>query len=76
MKRNTVLKILNPILGILVVNQILTGIFADSLPGNTFEILHQGGGIVFSVLVVLHVILNWNWVKANFFKRSSKIISP
>ena len=68
-KRNTLLKILNPILGVLLVNQILTGLFSDSIPPHVFEILHGGGGVVFTIVAILHVILNWNWVKANFFRR-------
>lgn len=66
MKRNTVLKLLNPILGILALNQILTGVFGDHLSPKAFEVLHEGGGIAFAVVALLHVILNWNWVKANF----------
>jgi len=68
MKRNTMLKILNPILGVLLVNQILTGMFNEILSRESFEIVHEGGGIVFTVVAILHVILNWNWVKAMFFK--------
>jgi hypothetical protein len=71
MKRNTMLKILNPILGLLVLNQILTGVFSDVLPREVFEIMHEGGGMIFAIAAVLHVILNWGWVKANFFKRTS-----
>jgi len=72
MKRNAMLKILNPILGILFLNQILSGFFHDALPHEAFEILHEGGGIAFTAAVVLHVILNWNWVKATFFKSRFK----
>lgn len=67
MNRNKILKVLNPILGLLLVNQIVTGIFGESLPNELFEILHEGGGYVFAATAVLHVILNWNWVKANMF---------
>ena len=70
MKRNTMLKILNPILGVLLVNQIITGIFHHAIPHEAFELLHEGGGIVLAVAAILHVILNWNWVKSNFFKRN------
>ena len=69
MKRNSVLKILNPILAVLLLNQILSGLLREAMPRAVFEVLHQGGGILFAVLALLHVILNWNWVKANFFKR-------
>jgi hypothetical protein len=70
MKRNTMLKIANPILGILVINQILTGIFGRSLSREAFEILHEDGGLLLAMVAALHLILNWNWVKANFFKRA------
>ena len=72
MKRNLILKILNPILAILFLNQILTGIFHDAIPKEAYEFLHEGGGISFAVAAVLHVILNWNWVKANFLRRIPK----
>ena len=61
------LKILNPILGVLLVNRIVTGIFHEALPHEAFEIMHEGGGLVLAVVAILHVILNWHWVKANFF---------
>jgi protein-S-isoprenylcysteine O-methyltransferase Ste14 len=64
-KRNSVLKILNPILALLLLNQILVGLFHGFVPRDVFEILHQGGGIVLATAALLHVILNWNWVKAN-----------
>jgi hypothetical protein len=67
-KRNTMLKILNPILGVLLVNQILTGTFHEILSPESFEIMHEGSAYVFAVVAILHVVLNWNWVKAMFFK--------
>ena len=72
MTKNTALKIINPILGILLVNQALTGIFADqmfALNPKAFEILHEGGGYGLVALSILHVILNWAWIKANFFRK-------
>jgi heme A synthase len=67
MKRNTALKILNPILGILLVNQIATGLLRTKMSYEAFEILHEGAGVVLAGLVVLHLILNFNWIKANYF---------
>lgn len=69
MKRNDALKIVNPILAVLVVNQILTGLFGRSLSHGAFEVFHKDGGFVLAGVAVLHLILNWNWVKANYFKR-------
>jgi hypothetical protein len=72
MKKNTVLKILNPILGILLINQVLMGLLHDILPHKVFEVLHEGGGIVFAIVVILHIILNWSWIKANFLRKASE----
>ena len=73
MKRHSTLKILNPILALLFLNQIIVGLFHVTLPYKVFKILHQGGGIILAAAALLHVILNWNWVKVNFIKRESKI---
>jgi protein-S-isoprenylcysteine O-methyltransferase Ste14 len=72
MKRHSALRILNPILALLLLNQIIVGLFHLSLPHNAFEILHQGGGIILAAAALLHVILNWNWVKVNFIIRNKK----
>ena len=67
MKRNRLLKVLNPVLAILFVNQILTGMFADALPREGFEILHKGGGFLFALVGIIHVVLNWGWIQMNYF---------
>lgn len=67
--KNQVLKILNPALGVLFLNQVIMGLLNDVLPHKVFEVMHGGGGMVFAVLVVLHLMLNWGWVKANFLQK-------
>ena len=69
MKKNTALKILNPILMLLLVNQAVTAIFSVKLPHEIFTILHKGGGTILITLAVLHLILNFNWVKASYFRK-------
>ncbi len=69
MTRTSVLKIVNPILEVLLLNQVMTGLLHDMLPHEAYEVLHEGGGIVFAIVALLHVILNWNWIKANFFRK-------
>jgi hypothetical protein len=71
MQRNTFLKILNPVFGVLMLNQIASGLLREFLPYEVFVILHKRGGLVLAVIAVLHVILNWGWVKASFFRRTS-----
>jgi heme A synthase len=68
MTKNTALKILNPVLVVLLINQILTGLFGLKLSPEAFEIFHRKAAIVLASLVVLHLILNFNWIKANYFK--------
>jgi hypothetical protein len=69
MRRNTALKILNPILVVLFINQVITAIFSDKLSHETFEILHEGGGTILLILIAAHFILNFNWVKANYLSK-------
>jgi hypothetical protein len=69
MMRNSILKILNPILALLFLNQILTGMLNGIIPKGAYEFFHEGGGIIFTFAVILHVIFNWNWVKATFLRK-------
>jgi hypothetical protein len=72
MKRNSMLKILNPIIAFLILNQAVTGTLHDAIPDEAYEFFHGGGGICLVIGVVLHVILNWNWIKASYHKKKSK----
>ncbi len=67
MKRNTALKIINPILLVLIISQAATGLFRMKLSSETFEFIHEGGGLILVGLVIVHLILNFNWIKANYF---------
>jgi len=69
MKRNTALKILNPILVVLAVNQATTVLFREKLSAETFEFFHQGGGAILLGLIIVHFVLNFNWIKANYFPK-------
>jgi protein-S-isoprenylcysteine O-methyltransferase Ste14 len=68
MNKNKVNKVLVPILVILVVNQMLSGMFGMSLSPGAFGLLHRGGAMALLVAAVLHLILNWAWIKANYLK--------
>ena len=69
MKKVAALKILNPVLGILLVSQLATGALHSRIPHEVFEIVHGGGGILLAAGVGLHLILNWSWIKANFLRK-------
>jgi len=69
MKKNTALKILNPILLVLFISQALTALFHDKISPDAFEFFHEGGGTILIVLILLHIILNFNWLKASYFPK-------
>jgi hypothetical protein len=69
MKRNTMLKILNPVLVILFINQVTSVLLLDELPPWAFQVFHKAAGGVLLALIALHFILNFNWVKANYFAK-------
>jgi hypothetical protein len=67
MSGNKVLKVLNPILAVLLLNQAATGFLADSLPHETFEVLHEGGGVALVVVALVHLLLNGRWIVSSYF---------
>jgi hypothetical protein len=67
--KNDALRVLNPVLAACLVSQGCTGLLHDSLPHEVFEILHKGGGIALFLGVALHVVLNFGWVRSNFFRK-------
>jgi len=69
MKRNTAFKILTPILLVLFISQAVTGLFHAKFSHEVFEFIHQGGGTILIALIILHFILNFNWVKANYLSK-------
>jgi hypothetical protein len=34
-----------------------------------FQVFHKAGGGILLTLIALHFILNFNWVKANYFSK-------
>jgi len=69
MKRNEALKILNAVLLVLLINQAATILFLSKLSHAAFRVLHKGGGAILIVLIIVHFILNLNWVKASYFQK-------
>ena len=72
MNKRNLLKIVNVIIGILILNQATTALLSDILPHSVFEVLHEGGGVTLFVVVLVHVYLNWAWVKANLLPGRKK----
>jgi drug/metabolite transporter (DMT)-like permease len=66
--RTNMLKYINPVIAILIVSQLLSALFSEILPDEIFEAWHKGGGILLLIGVLLHLFLNWGWVKSTYFK--------
>jgi len=70
MNKNTALKIVNPILAILILNQPFSGLLLSVTHWEAFEGLHIVGGVMLFVFAVVHLMLNWKWVTSNFRKKA------
>lgn len=76
MNRIKMLKLINPVIAILIANQLLSRIFSRMLRQETFEVLHKtfevlhkGGGVLLFIGVFVHVVLNWGWVKSTYLRK-------
>jgi hypothetical protein len=69
MTRNGLLKAVNAVLAVLVVTQTASALLAGTIGHEAFEVVHKGGGALLLALIVVHVALNWNWVKMSFGRR-------
>jgi thiosulfate reductase cytochrome b subunit len=73
MNRQKYLRVVNVIIALLVLSLALSGMIrklAPSLiPYQTFSIAHPLTGFLFVFFICVHIFLNFNWIKANYFKR-------
>jgi hypothetical protein len=69
----TSLKLVNAILGIVALVQLVTVVtfafFSESIPFDRIKIVHITCGLTLLALIIVHIFLNWTWVKSNFFKK-------
>ena len=72
MDKNKTLKIVNPILAILLLNQPFSIIMGAVTGWGPFQSLHLVGGIGLFILAAIHLMLNWGWVRMNFLKSAKK----
>lgn len=72
MNRQKLLKIVNVILGILFLDMAITGLLADYIPYDVYQLVHASVGRVFVLFAIAHITLNWNWVKNTLLKKSKR----
>ncbi len=70
--RQSVLKIINPILMLILliqfvaVSSLSSGVGEGHELGKTIFLVHKFNGMAFVVVGITHLIFNWNWVKMQF----------
>jgi hypothetical protein len=69
MKKATLLKIVNALLFLDFIALAGSGLFHLSIPNDVYSKAHPALGIALSVLLLLHLVLNWTWIKNVFIKK-------
>jgi hypothetical protein len=69
MSKGQSLRVVNAVLAVLIVTQAASGLMADEMSHEAFEAVHVGGGFLMVGCAIIHLLMNWGWVKANYFKR-------
>jgi len=72
MEKNTMLKVVNPVLAVLILNQPFSGFLYSWTDWDAFETMHVGGGILLLLFAAIHLMLNWKWVQMNFLSSVDK----
>ena len=71
MKKSSMLKAVNLLIAIafalLAATSAISKIVPDKAP--VFFEIHELAGYVFFLLAIIHIALNWPWIKANFLKK-------
>ncbi len=72
MNKAKLLKVLNPILFILLAVQLVSILLIKITPQLSFiYILHNWNGAVISLTIIIHLILNFGWIKSTYFSRKN-----
>jgi hypothetical protein len=68
---NKWLILINPVIALMIVSQTVTSLnyYFAFLDRKTFLTLHLYGGYLLCFFVMLHLIINWFWVKNTFIKK-------
>lgn len=73
MNKQNALKVINVLLAIVAVVTGLGGVikfFADdAIPDSLFISIHPKFGVALVVLIIIHIYLNWSWIKTVMFKK-------
>lgn len=68
MTSKRILKVLNLFLFVLLINQMAGAFLYHRISHELFEWRHERAGILLAIVIVLHLLLNWNWIRTTYFK--------
>ncbi|HRY84368.1 MAG TPA: DUF4405 domain-containing protein [Candidatus Cloacimonadota bacterium] len=66
------LKIVNPILALVFILIIVSLVWLKINGSETAAEMHELCGQIFGILAIVHIYLNWAWIKLNIFKIKNK----
>ncbi len=69
MKKLFFLKWLNIILAVIFFLQVGTVFFRPMIPGKLFFPVHAWVGRTLILAVIVHILMNWGWIKTNILKK-------
>ena len=73
MSKAKALRIVNALLGLVFLGVAIPGLIQTIAPGaipySQFRQIHPVMGSLFVALVIAHLYLNLNWIKANYLKK-------
>jgi hypothetical protein len=77
MKQIKILKIVNMLLFLDFLIVLTSVLFYKIIPGNLngsemMAEMHETSGMIFGILVLVHLTLNFKWVKMNYFTPKKK----
>ena len=65
------LKFSVPIQGLLLLSQLATGLNYARIPWTVYQVVHFGGGVLLAVLVIVHVVINRDWLQKAYRRRQA-----
>jgi hypothetical protein len=73
MEKATWLKRTNALLFVFLLCQALTGGLAGVIDPEVFEVIHPVGGTLLVIAAIVHIGLNWGWVRAAYVRRKRSV---
>jgi len=63
------LKRVNVVLFLFLLYQATTGLLSHVMNDDVFEVIHPVGGVILVALGLVHLGLNWGWVRTSLLAR-------